>query len=138
MVRAPDDARTLGEVLRLSSEHLAAKGVASPRVDAEHLLGHALEARAKTQTMTALRRLARLQPATARVKRGAGEVEVPNYELEAIGLGLWQVGQERLTDPYVARYFDEVLATRQNAARRRRSDLCVDARDLTSFPRNRS
>ena len=44
-------------------------------------------------------------------QRFTGEVEVPNYELEAIGLGLWQVGQERLTDPYVARYFDEVLAT---------------------------
>jgi len=41
------------------------------------LLGHALEARAKTQTMTALRRLARLQPATARVKRGDTEVDVP-------------------------------------------------------------
>jgi Cu+-exporting ATPase len=40
------------------------------------LLGHALEARAKTRTMTALRRLARLQPATARVKRGS-ETEVP-------------------------------------------------------------
>ena len=44
-------------------------------------------------------------------KRFTGEVEVPNYELEAIGLGMWQVGQDRLTDPYVARYFDEVLAT---------------------------
>ena len=44
-------------------------------------------------------------------ERFTGEVEVPNYELEAIGLGLWQVGQEQLTDPYVARYFDEVLAT---------------------------
>ena len=33
---------TLGEVLRRSTEHLAAKGVDSPRVDAEHLLGHAL------------------------------------------------------------------------------------------------
>jgi len=45
------------------------------------LLGHALEARAKTQTMTALRRLARLQPATARVKRGAGEVELPIHDV---------------------------------------------------------
>ena len=44
-------------------------------------------------------------------QRFTGEVEVPNYELEAIGLGLWQVGQDRLTDPYVARYFDELLAT---------------------------
>ena len=41
------------------------------------LLGHALEARAKTRTMTALRQLARLQPSTARVKRGGGEREVP-------------------------------------------------------------
>jgi aminopeptidase N len=40
-----------------------------------------------------------------------GEIDVPNYELEAIGLGLWQVGQDDLTAPYVARYFDELLAT---------------------------
>ncbi|MGL6280157.1 MAG: peptide chain release factor N(5)-glutamine methyltransferase [Gaiella sp.] len=33
---------TLGEVLRLTTEHLAARGIATPRVDAEHLLGHAL------------------------------------------------------------------------------------------------
>ena len=44
-------------------------------------------------------------------QRFTGEVEVPNYELEAIGIGLWQIGQEHLTDPYVARYFDELLAT---------------------------
>jgi aminopeptidase N len=44
-------------------------------------------------------------------ERFTGEVEAPNYELEAIGLGLWQVGQERLTDPYVDRYFDDVPAT---------------------------
>jgi release factor glutamine methyltransferase len=42
MVRAAGDVRTLGEVLRRSTEHLAARGVDSPRVDAEHLLGHAL------------------------------------------------------------------------------------------------
>lgn len=35
-------ALTLGEVLRRSADHLATHGVASPRVDAEHLLGHAL------------------------------------------------------------------------------------------------
>ena len=44
-------------------------------------------------------------------QRFTGEVDVPNYELEAVGLGLWQIGQEHLTDPYVGRYFDEVLAT---------------------------
>ncbi len=43
--------------------------------------------------------------------RFTGEVEVPNYELEAIGLGVWQVGQEHLTDPYVERYFEDLPAT---------------------------
>ena len=33
---------TLGEVLRLSTEHLAAKGSETPRLDAELLLSHAL------------------------------------------------------------------------------------------------
>jgi aminopeptidase N len=43
--------------------------------------------------------------------RFTGVVEVPNYELEAIGLGIWQLGQESLTDPYVDRYFDDVPQT---------------------------
>lgn len=33
---------TVGEVLRRTTDHLAARGCASPRTDAEHLLGHAL------------------------------------------------------------------------------------------------
>jgi Cu+-exporting ATPase len=41
------------------------------------LVGHALEARAKRQTATALRSLASLQPRTARVERDEGEVELP-------------------------------------------------------------
>jgi P-type Cu+ transporter len=41
------------------------------------LLGNALEARAKTRTMSALRQLARLQPSTARVRRGEVDVDVP-------------------------------------------------------------
>ncbi|MEX0907686.1 MAG: heavy metal translocating P-type ATPase, partial [Gemmatimonadota bacterium] len=40
------------------------------------LMGNALEARAKRQTSTALRALARLQPETARVVRGADELVV--------------------------------------------------------------
>jgi aminopeptidase N len=44
-------------------------------------------------------------------ERFVGEVEVPNYELEAIGLGMWQVGHEHLTDAYVARYFEDVVGT---------------------------
>jgi len=44
-------------------------------------------------------------------QRFTGEADVPNHELEAIGEGLWQVGQEELTDPYVARYFEDLPAT---------------------------
>ncbi|MBB6625771.1 aminopeptidase N [Nocardioides sp. KIGAM211] len=40
-----------------------------------------------------------------------GELDVPNYELEAIGLGMWRVGQEQLTDPYVDRYFADLPGT---------------------------
>jgi Cu+-exporting ATPase len=41
------------------------------------LLGNALEARAKRQTTRALREMARLQPSTARVRRGEREEDVP-------------------------------------------------------------
>ncbi|GAB3789055.1 aminopeptidase N [Nocardioides ungokensis] len=43
--------------------------------------------------------------------RFVGEVDVPNYELEAAGLGMWRTGQEQLTDGYVDRYFAEVPRT---------------------------
>lgn len=42
MVPAGGETRTLGEVLRLSTEHLAAKGCEAPRLDAERLLAKAL------------------------------------------------------------------------------------------------
>ncbi|MGZ4497056.1 MAG: aminopeptidase N [Nocardioides sp.] len=38
-------------------------------------------------------------------ERFTGEVDVPNYELEAAGIGMWRSGQEELTSPYVERYF---------------------------------
>lgn len=41
----------------------------------------------------------------------AGELDVPNYELEAAGLGMWRGGQEELLAPYVDRYFEELPAT---------------------------
>jgi len=41
------------------------------------LVGNALEARAKRQTASALHGLATLQPKTARLERGGGEVDVP-------------------------------------------------------------
>ncbi len=44
-------------------------------------------------------------------QRFSGEVDVPNYELEAIGLGMWRVGQEELTEEYADRYFAELPDT---------------------------
>ena len=40
-----------------------------------------------------------------------GRLDVPNYELEAAGLGMWRGGQEELLAPYVDRYFDDLPAT---------------------------
>jgi release factor glutamine methyltransferase len=37
-----DPPLTIGDVLRRSTDHIAGKGIAQPRVDAERLLGHAL------------------------------------------------------------------------------------------------
>ncbi len=44
-------------------------------------------------------------------QRFLGQEIVPNYELEASGVGMWRAGQEQLTDPYVERYFDELPGT---------------------------
>lgn len=44
-------------------------------------------------------------------ERFTGQVDVPNYELEAAGLGMWRGGQEELLEPYVERYFADVAAT---------------------------
>lgn len=43
--------------------------------------------------------------------RFTGEVEVPNYELGAAGLGMWRAGQDDVTAPYVERYFAELPGT---------------------------
>ena len=40
-----------------------------------------------------------------------GEHEASNYAIEAAGRGMWQPGQEGLTDAYVERYFDELPGT---------------------------
>lgn len=43
--------------------------------------------------------------------RFTGKVDVPNYELEAAGAGMWRGGQEHLTAPYVERFFEDLPAT---------------------------
>ncbi|MCW2767409.1 MAG: Membrane alanyl aminopeptidase Metallo peptidase family [Nocardioides sp.] len=43
--------------------------------------------------------------------RFTGEVDVPNYEIEAAGLGMWRGGQEHVTEEYVDRYFADLPGT---------------------------
>ncbi len=40
-----------------------------------------------------------------------GDVNLPNYELEAVGLGFWRGGQQEVTAPYVERYFADLPDT---------------------------
>lgn len=44
-------------------------------------------------------------------QRFTGEAAASNYEIEAIGTGMWQTGRDDLLGPYVDRYFDEVAGT---------------------------
>ena len=43
--------------------------------------------------------------------RFLGVADVANYELQASGQGMWRPGQESLTEPYVARFFDQLPGT---------------------------
>lgn len=67
------------------------------------LTGNAFEARAKRQTSTALRALASLQATTARVVRGAAEIDVPIADVRAGDLVIVRPGERipvdgRVTD----------------------------------------
>jgi release factor glutamine methyltransferase len=82
---------TIGEVLRRSTEHLAAKGVDAPRVDAEHLLGHALGLRRIELYMHLDRPLTEGELATARALLARRAAREPLQHV----LGEW--GFRRLT-----------------------------------------
>jgi len=57
------------------------------------LVGNALEARAKRETSAALRKLGQLQPATARIVRGAEELDVPVEQVKAGDLVVVRPGE---------------------------------------------
>jgi aminopeptidase N len=46
-------------------------------------------------------------------ERFVGTVDVPNYELEAAGRGMWRGGHEAVTEEYVERYFTDLPGTAQ-------------------------
>ncbi|HEU4722604.1 MAG TPA: heavy metal translocating P-type ATPase, partial [Gemmatimonadaceae bacterium] len=62
------------------------------------LTGNAFEARAKTATSAALRALARLQPATARVSRGDQEIDVPVADVRRGDVIVVRPGERLPTD----------------------------------------
>ncbi|HDQ44776.1 MAG TPA: copper-translocating P-type ATPase [bacterium] len=65
------------------------------------LLGRFLEARAKTRTSAAIRRLMDLRPRTARVLRGNREVEIPFAEIRAGDIVLVRPGETIAVDGIV-------------------------------------
>ncbi len=66
---------------------------------------------ARSSTPARRRRCRRRRPRPARGRRSPGEIDLPNYELEGAGLGMWRGGQEDVTAPYVERYFADLPAT---------------------------
>lgn len=65
------------------------------------LLGNAMEARAKRQTTRALREMARLQPSTARVRRGGRDEDLPIAEVKTGELVLVRPGERFPVDGIV-------------------------------------
>lgn len=65
------------------------------------LLGRYLEARARSQTSSAVRRLLGLQPKTARVRRGGQEIEVPIHEVRLGDLVIVRPGERIPVDGIV-------------------------------------
>lgn len=73
-------------------------------------------------------------------QRFTGEATGSNYEVEAVGLGLWQRGQEDVTAPYVERYLDGLAGTAEVFSGWLLADVAeaffpITARDATTLAR---
>ncbi|MGH9558854.1 MAG: heavy metal translocating P-type ATPase, partial [Bryobacteraceae bacterium] len=80
--------------------------------------GRALESRAKRQTTGALRKLAGLQPSTARVERDGDELDIPVSELRRGDLVIVRPGEKLPSDGEVAdgaSFIDESMLTGEPA-----------------------
>jgi Cu+-exporting ATPase len=67
------------------------------------LLGNAMEARAKRNTTRALRQLAKLQPATARIRRGNTDLDLPIAEVRSGDLVIVRPGERIPVDGVIVR-----------------------------------
>nr|WP_218849338.1 aminopeptidase N [Nocardioides perillae] len=86
---------------------LAALGAVS-RDELDAALAEEPTARSRVEHTRALAALPDAEAKAFAWARFAGEVSVPNYELEAAGESMWRHGQEAVTAPYVERYFAEL------------------------------
>jgi aminopeptidase N len=83
-------------------------------IDRDELANHLATERTARSQVEHVRALAALPDEEAKTyawRCFTGEVDVPNHELEAAGGGMWQVGQESLTEPYVERYAADLPGT---------------------------
>ena len=83
---------------------------ATDRVELDAELDREPTARSRVEHTRAMASLPDEEAKAWAWQRFQGVESVPNYELEAAGLGMWRFGQEELTRPYVDRYFAELPA----------------------------
>jgi Cu+-exporting ATPase len=100
------------------------------------LLGNAMEARAKTQTTRALRQLARLQPSTARVRRGGSDEDIPIAQVRAGDIVIVRPGERFPVDGVVVHgggAVDESMLTGESMpVEKREGDAVIGATINTS------
>jgi len=82
--------------------------------DRDELRSHLDQERTAESHVSHVRAVCSLPDAEAKAwawQHFTGELDAPNYDLEAAALGLWRPGQEELTQEYAERYFAEVAGT---------------------------
>jgi aminopeptidase N len=92
---------------------LAAMGA----IDRTELDRHLADEPTATSRVDHARAVASMPTADAKAwawDRFVGVEDVPNYELQATGQGMWRPGQEHLTDGYAKRFFDDLPATTEH------------------------
>ena len=92
---------------------LAAMGA----IDRTELDRHLADEPTATSRVDHARAVASMPTAEAKAwawDRFVGVEDVPNYELQATGQGMWRPGQEHLTAGYAKRFFDDLPATTEH------------------------
>jgi aminopeptidase N len=82
--------------------------------DRDELRSHLDQERTAESHVSHVRAVCSLPDAEAKAwawQHFTGELDAPNYDLEAAAAGLWRPRQRELTAPYAERYFSEVAGT---------------------------